>query len=136
MHQARLVELAKRLGEDPGVLEAEFAVFADSTDRRRGDAVEPWPEPVDTKELLADLAAQFHRYIVVRDDQALAIALWIMFAWVHDIATHSPLLTSRAPVPDAGKTASCSVLGRRVNMLAARLPGRRSSGSSIACTLR
>ena len=111
MHEVRLAELAKRLGEDVEVLSAEFAVFADSTDRRRGDAVEPWSEPVPTAAILADVIAQFRRYIVVRDDEALAIALWCMFAWIHDIATHSPLLTFRSPTPNTGKTASCSVVG-------------------------
>jgi hypothetical protein len=110
MHEVRLAELAKRLGEDAEVLNAEFAVFADSTDRRRGDVVEPWPEPVDITALLADVVAQFRRYIVVRDEEAVAVALWIMFAWVHDIATHSPILTFRAPLRNTGKTASCGVV--------------------------
>jgi hypothetical protein len=95
MHEARLAELAKRLGEDPGVLEAEFAVFADSADRRRGDVAELWPEPVDTRELLTGVEAQFCRYIVVRAEEALAIALWTLFAWVHDITTHSPLASEK-----------------------------------------
>jgi len=110
MHEGRLAELAKRLGEDAEVLNAEFAVFADSTDRRRGDAIEPWPEPVSIAALLADVVVQFRRYIVVRDEEAVAVALWIMFAWVHDIATHSPILTFRAPLRNTGKTASCGVV--------------------------
>ena len=110
MHEVRLAELAERLGEDVEVLSAEFAVFADSTDRRRGDAVEPWSEPVDTKELLADVITQFRRYVVVRDEEAVAVGLWSMFAWVHDIATHSPILTFRASLRNTGKTASCGVL--------------------------
>jgi putative DNA primase/helicase len=111
MHEVRLAELAERLGEDLEVLSAEFAVFVDSTDRRRGDAVEPWSEPVTTEAILADVIAQFRRYIVVHDDEAIAVALWCMFAWIHDIATHSPLLTFRSPTPNTGKTASCSVVG-------------------------
>jgi putative DNA primase/helicase len=111
MHEARLAELANRLGEDPDVLEAEFAVFADSADRRRGDAVAMWPEPVNTKELLAAVEAQFCRYVVVRVEEALAVTLWSMFAWVHDVARHSPILTFRAPVANSGKTLSCTVVG-------------------------
>jgi putative DNA primase/helicase len=106
----RLAELAKRLGEDAETLSAEFAVFADSSDRRRGDAVEPWPEPVDTKELLTSVTAQYRRYVVVRDEEGVAVGLWSVFAWVHDIATHSPVLTFRAPLPNTGKSTSCGVL--------------------------
>src|SRR5215831_17067889 len=48
--------------------------------------------------------AQVRRYVVVRDDVAIAVALWTMLAWVHEIAVHSPLLIVRSVEPDSGKT--------------------------------
>ena len=62
MHEGRLAELAKRLGEDAEVLSAEFAVFADGVERRGAGDIEPWPEPVETKALLAAMLAQLQRY--------------------------------------------------------------------------
>ena len=60
--------------------------------------------------LLTDLIAQLRRYIVVRDDAAVAIVLWIMFAWMHDIAVHSPYLVFTSAEGDTGKTTACDVL--------------------------
>jgi hypothetical protein len=48
-HQARLAELAKRQGEDLGLLRDEFKIFADAEDTiRKTGVIEPWHEPVET----------------------------------------------------------------------------------------
>jgi hypothetical protein len=40
----------------------------------------------------------------------LEIALWVLFAWLHEIATHSPLLALTSAEADSGKTTLCGVL--------------------------
>src|SRR5262249_17906348 len=44
------------------------------------------------------------------DQAAIAVVLWIAFAWLHDIAMHSPILRIIAGDIDAGKTTLCGVL--------------------------
>ena len=108
----RLADLAQRLDIDPAVLKEDFAVYV----ALQGDEpsavtnVEPWPEPVDTKTVLTEVLAQFRRYVVVHDADALAIALWIMFAWVHEIAVHSTYLVFTGPEGDEGKSTACGVV--------------------------
>ena len=113
-HERRLVALAKRLGEDIDFVRDEFAQFAEVEDAGSsisGD-IEPWPDPVDTATLLTELTAQVRRYVVVHDDAAaVAIVLWICFAWLHaEIAVHSPVLVITAAEGDAGKTTLCGVI--------------------------
>ena len=77
------------------------------------ESVELWPEPVETAALLAELIKQLRRFIVFRHDtDATAVALWIMFSWIHAIATHSPILVVTSPEPDCGKSTLLGVLGR------------------------
>jgi putative DNA primase/helicase len=110
-HEKRLVELAKRIDEDLEYLKAEFKVFADSEEKSGTGDIELWPDPIDTKMLLTEVIAQLRRYILVRDDDILAIALWIMFAWVHEaIAVHSPILLFTSPEGDCGKSTACGVI--------------------------
>jgi putative DNA primase/helicase len=111
-HEARLAALAKRLDEDLDFLRDEFVAFAETEDKSSstiGD-VEPWPEPVDTPVLLTELTTQLRRYIVMHDDAAIAVALWTMFAWIHEVAVHSPLLIFTSAEPDTGKTTACGVI--------------------------
>jgi hypothetical protein len=112
-HEPRLAELAKRLGEDLDLMRDEFNEFVVvSLPRSYSGYVEPWPDPVDTKTLLIEVMAQLRRYVVVHDDAAaIAIVLWICFAWVHaDIAVHSPLLVFDSAEGDTGKTTACGVI--------------------------
>jgi putative DNA primase/helicase len=70
---------------------------------------EPWPEPVDGDCLLRDTIKRIQRHVVINDLDALAIALWIMMAWVHEeIAVHSPILNINSAEPESGKS---TVLG-------------------------
>src|SRR5262249_23569901 len=109
-HKSKLKALAKRIGEAIEVLRAEFEEFAREGKSEIGSDV-PWLGPVNTKALLTDVMAQLRRYVVVSDEQALAITLWIMFAWLHEsIAVHSPLLAFKSAEPDSGKTTVCGVL--------------------------
>lgn len=107
----KLTEAAKRLGEDMETLRAEFAAYyvPDPTDTSH---IEPWEGPVDTRALLQELVAQIRRYVVIHDLDVVAVALWIMFAWLHDIAVHSPILVITSAEGDNGKTHLCRVIER------------------------
>jgi hypothetical protein len=73
--------------------------------------VEPWHELVDTADLIADLAARIKRHVVLKDHEVLTVALWILFAWAHEVAVHSPILLATSPEAGSGKTTLVSVVG-------------------------
>jgi len=110
-HETRLIALAKRLDEDLEFLRDEFAEFAaiEETASERG-YIEPWPEPVDACALLTEAMTQVRRYVVMQDDAAIAVTLWIVFAWLHEIAVHSPHLVFTSAEGDTGKTTACGVI--------------------------
>jgi hypothetical protein len=113
-HEPRLAALAERLGEDLQFLRDQFTQFI-SVEEASGGAgfveVAPWPEPINTKVLLTEVMAQLRRYVVLHDDAAaVATVLWICFAWLHDIAVHSPILVITSADADTGKTTACGVL--------------------------
>jgi hypothetical protein len=69
------------------------------------------PEPVEGNSLLRDLIRRIQRHVVITEDGALVIALWIMLAWVHDeIATHSPILNINSAEPESGKTTTMGII--------------------------
>jgi hypothetical protein len=73
--------------------------------------VEPWPEPVDGDALIRDIIRKLHKHVVCSHDDALAIALWIMLAWVHDgVATHSPVLDVTSAEPMSGKSTTLGLI--------------------------
>jgi len=109
-HEARLAEHSKRSGEDLDFLRDEFAAYYVPADIDT-KPIEPWDQPVDTHTLLIELMAQLRRYVVVQDDVAIAITLWILFSWVHEVAVHSPLLVATSAEPDSGKSTLLGVLG-------------------------
>jgi hypothetical protein len=74
--------------------------------------IEPWPEPVSTATILAEVMAQIRRYTILHDDAAaVAITLFVPFAWVHnEIAVYSPMLAIISAEADSGKTTLCGTL--------------------------
>jgi len=112
-HEPRIAALAKRLDEDLDFLRDEFTQFAAAQEKSSDTGyVGPWPEPIDTRSILSEVMSQLRRYVVVHDDAAaVAIGLWVCFAWLHaEIAVHSPLLVLTSAEGDTGKTTACSVI--------------------------
>jgi uncharacterized protein DUF3631 len=73
--------------------------------------VEPWPEQVDGDALLRDIIERIRRHVVSTLEDAIAIALWIMLAWVHDeVATHSPILNINSAEPESGKSTTLGLI--------------------------
>lgn len=107
--EAELDKRAERFDEDPAALRDEFSEFADSTIDTTSTPsaiwdVEPWSEPVVTAALLRDLIDKIDQHFATRPYEVLTIALWVMMAWVHEIATYSTILAATSPEPDSGKT--------------------------------
>jgi len=110
-HEPELRKLAVQLAEDYEPLQEEFADWLALTKARLQH--EPWPEPVATGALLDELVAQWGRYLVLHHPEAkTAMALWPCFAWVHDIATHSPILAITSADADSGKTIASQILAK------------------------
>jgi hypothetical protein len=73
--------------------------------------VEPWPEPVDGDALIRDIIKKLRKHVVMPHDHGLAIALWIMLAWVHDeVATHSPILDICSAEAESGKSTTLGLV--------------------------
>jgi putative DNA primase/helicase len=66
--------------------------------------VEPWPDEVSLAELLNDIVKQIRRYNIVADHLIDTIALWDLFAWNFQHATHAPILRIASAEPESGKT--------------------------------
>lgn len=45
---------------------------------------EPWPSEVDGAALLDEIAVLIERYVYMTQAQADAVALWILYSWLHD----------------------------------------------------
>jgi Protein of unknown function (DUF3631) len=65
---------------------------------------EPWPEPVDGRALIADLALTFRRYIALPDLAEVPLALWVLFSHSIDNFFVAPILAILSPQKRCGKT--------------------------------
>ena len=79
------------------------------TARKGGKALdlpepEPWGEPVDGAELIADLVGQIRRYVVLSDHAALGAALWTIHSHAHAARFPAPRLTALRPTKRCGKS--------------------------------
>jgi hypothetical protein len=73
-------------------------------------SVEPWADEVRTAELLEEIRATITRYVIVPESASIAVPLWILFAWAHDVALVSAILAILSPEKRCGKTTLLSVL--------------------------
>jgi putative DNA primase/helicase len=111
-------EAAKDLGIRRGALDDEVETRRAEQRAQSGPPplfghweVEPWPEEVDTDALLLSLKRRVQRHIVLSDEAATVVALWILFAWVHDTAAvHSPFLLVTSPQANCGKSTLLSTV--------------------------
>lgn len=103
---------AKELGVPDKAIDAELKTRREKAIPLYGHwIVEPWPEAVDGDSLLRDIILPLRRHVVCTHDDALAIALWIVFAWVHDeVATHSPILDITSAEPESGKSTTLGLI--------------------------
>lgn len=66
--------------------------------------IEPWPEPVDGAEILADVADTFSRYMSLPNGAADVLALWCAHAHTFESFQCSPRLNVSSPEKQCGKT--------------------------------
>jgi hypothetical protein len=110
-------ELARELGVSRHDIDDE--IEARTAADARGPAplyghwiTDPWPETVEGDSLLRDIILRLQRHVVIGHDEALTVALWVIFSWVHDaVATHSPILLVTSAEPESGKTTVLGILG-------------------------
>jgi Protein of unknown function (DUF3631) len=72
--------------------------------------VEAWPNAVDTDALVRDIAWRINKHVACSYEHALTASLWVMFAWAHGAATHSPMLLVTSAEPESGKTTMLGVV--------------------------
>lgn len=66
--------------------------------------MEAWPEHVDGNELLISLTDFIKKYIALNEQQAITIALWIIFTYCIDAFHVSPILNISSPEKRCGKS--------------------------------
>jgi hypothetical protein len=67
-------------------------------------------DPVDGAILLRAIKEVIRRYVFMTDDQAVAVALWVIFSWLHHRMTRSPILFVTSAEKESGKTTLLGVL--------------------------
>jgi len=65
---------------------------------------EPWPDPVSGVEVLDQALALLLRHMVMRPEDAAAVALWCAHVYLFAGFSHSPRLLITAPDAECGKT--------------------------------
>src|SRR5690348_5238732 len=76
---------------------------------------EPWPEPVDGPSLIGGIASEIKRYVVLNEEEAEAIALWVLNTHSHDAFPISPRLAITSAEKGCGKTTILDIVGRLVS---------------------
>jgi putative DNA primase/helicase len=65
---------------------------------------DPWPDPIDLKEVLNELVTEINRYAVLSKHADTAIVLWIAHTYVYDAGDISPFLFLTSPEKRCGKS--------------------------------
>src|SRR5579859_1536326 len=76
---------------------------------------EPWPEPVQGRELLAELAQVFSRFVVLPEWGAEILALWTVHTYAFDLRVVTTYLGIESRNKRCGQTTLVTVLGALVN---------------------
>jgi putative DNA primase/helicase len=82
------------------------------------DTVPAWPElttksqqSIDGNNLLSDVRNAIQKFVYLKDDQALIVALWVLFTWTFDkVAETNPYLRVLSPVSNCGKSTLLKLL--------------------------
>lgn len=73
--------------------------------------INPWPSSVAGDDLLDEVKQIIESHVVMQPGASAAMALWVVFTYVHDSFTISPLLAVISPAKRCGKTTSLDVVG-------------------------
>jgi len=111
----RRKQAAEEIGIAVGLLDkavAEARGEAKPVEDEEEWAVEPWPDEVQTAELLDDLCRTYKQYVIWPEHAAETTALWQLQAWALDAFDISPFLFFRSPLPRCGKTNAMRLIYR------------------------
>lgn len=75
---------------------------------------EPWPTPVSGPDILNELEEVIHCFVVLSNEAAAAVALWILHTHALDAAQVSPRLAILSPTKRCGKSTMLKLLGTLV----------------------
>ena len=89
---------------------------------------EPWDDPVDGETLANELVSIFLRFLVLLDEVAEVLTLWVLHSHAHDGAFVSPILAVTSPEKRCGKTTLLSLLQALVRR---PLPTSNATASTI-----
>jgi len=123
-HMMRIAGRLHALGARPRVLRRHDAPpKADAADligqggtvedvRELLDAAEPWTPPLaeDGAAILDDVVALVHRYVAIRSEQAVALALFVAHTHAFDAADATPYISITSAEKRSGKTLLLEVL--------------------------
>jgi hypothetical protein len=122
--KSELISVLKRAGISAASQLASQVVSPGTTNMKAGTAggssrmtlpeVELWEEPVNGAEVLNEIVATILRYVVIPEDSAVAVALWIAFVHAHDEFAISPILNIGSPEKRCGKTTLLSLISALV----------------------
>jgi hypothetical protein len=91
-------------------------------------SVEPWPDPVKGEELLDQISAAIGSYVVMPEESAGALALWVIHTHCFDCFSHSPRTAITSPEKGCGKTLTLDVLSC---LVARPLPTANATAAAI-----
>jgi DNA polymerase I-like protein with 3'-5' exonuclease and polymerase domains len=78
------------------------------------EGMEPWPEPIDGEHLLSNLRSIVLRHVVLGEDGATAVALWIVLTYIAETVHTLPILGIYSPEKRCGKTTLIGILSKLV----------------------
>jgi hypothetical protein len=73
--------------------------------------IDPWPNPVDGAELLADLSTTIRNYVILTQAQADGVTLWIMQTHLFDVIEVAAKLLIKSVERRSGKSRLLEVIG-------------------------
>jgi putative DNA primase/helicase len=79
------------------------------------EPVTPHPEPVVIGELLADIETVIKRHVVLTDNAATALAVWVLHTYVYEVRDTVAYVAIESPEKRCGKTTLLSVLAAMAN---------------------
>lgn len=74
----------------------------------------PWDDPVSGRALLKETVAALLHHVSMTREQAVAVALWVLFSHCHSAFRISAILSLVSPTKRCGKTTVLSILGYMV----------------------
>jgi putative DNA primase/helicase len=92
----------------------------DDQDQGQGTRIEflkfePWLDSVTGSALVDDMKRAIRSHVILSDDQALAVSLWIIHTHAVEVAEHSPRLQIKSPTKRCGKSTLLGVIAPMVS---------------------